>query len=151
MEMKGLLGRFRFEFVVIGIAVVLLGVLFYGLYDAVFSNTVELEEAEVTLDDVVSRVERVANDPSVNKMTFSMSSPGGWGLLYFSEGEPSDCLGESCLCVCKPSGIFVKSLVGRCDGAGVCRGIGENILMEGEKMIPGGVLLRTVGVGVEVG
>ncbi len=110
-----MLGGFTLKIIVAIISLLLLVFLLFGLYST-FSKESNLAKAESTVDELIERVNVVAGDPSL-EMNYIITGPIDWYLVYFLNGNPDQCFGKSCLCICD------GDEVGNCNKLGVCKSV----------------------------
>jgi len=130
-----LLGESTLKIIIAVIAIGLLLLLLYKLYDS-FSGSAKIREARETLDKIIEKMNLLEKGESVN-LVLVKPTPGGatpWYVVYFSENDdrPSKCVDEkNCLCICR----FVLPMMSwkdRCNNPSkaFCREIDKEIIIE---------------------
>ena len=117
MNKKGfLLGE---ETLKIVIAVIAIGFLLYFLTALYFANADQdkIMKAEAVLDKVSNIID---NTGITSSEVIYAIGPSGWYLFSFIKPDklPNNCLGESCLCICKNK--WINSQTNECDEKGAC-------------------------------
>ena len=117
MKRRGfLLAEYTLKIVVAVISIVVLIGLLYGIY-SIFTSSNKMKEAQASLDEIEIKVNEGSG-------SFVLVNPRDWDVLYFPNGNPIKCSGESCLCICEEPD--------NCDegSKGVCKLL-KNVVLEG--------------------
>ena len=148
MGNKGfLLGEFTLKVIIAILCVLVLVALLVGIYDS-FSKRKQLAQAQEAVERVIERL-RVFSGNELAVGTYSLTNPRNWLLLYYAHGEPAQCEGKACLCICEQKGWFSEQTE-TCGNAGVCQKIEQPLRLEKPIVIPSDVIFSKQGGAISL-